>query len=98
MNKVDYRCPTCGFQILNRRFPKCEKCGAALPANLLFTREQKTVLDAEHEKSRKEREARMREARKKEGKSSGGDLNTMWGGNDYGGGGEGGGGDGGGGG
>lgn len=55
-----YRCPACGFRIFNRRFPKCESCGAALPADLLFTKEQIAALDAEYARSERERKARTR--------------------------------------
>ncbi|MFZ6871860.1 hypothetical protein ACO0LF_07345 [Undibacterium sp. Di27W] len=29
-------CPECGFGIFNRRYPKCEKCGIALPDTLVM--------------------------------------------------------------
>lgn len=63
MPAVRYRCPTCGFQIFNRRVSKCESCGAALPSELLFSRQQIAALDAEHEKSEKQRRARARSGR-----------------------------------
>jgi hypothetical protein len=60
MSMTKYRCPACGFRIFNRRFPKCESCGAALPADLLFTKEQIAALDAEYARSERERKARTR--------------------------------------
>jgi DNA-directed RNA polymerase subunit RPC12/RpoP len=60
MGAVKYRCPDCGFRIFNRRVPKCESCGAKLPAELLLSPEGIAVLDAAHEKSKKERAARAR--------------------------------------
>ena len=63
MPTVKYRCPSCGFQIFNRRVSTCESCGAALPSELLFSQEQIAALDAEHEKSEKQRRARARSGR-----------------------------------
>jgi hypothetical protein len=60
---VRYKCPSCGFQIFNRRIAKCESCGAALPEELLLSAEQVAELDAAHEKSMKEKAARGRTAR-----------------------------------
>jgi transcription initiation factor TFIIIB Brf1 subunit/transcription initiation factor TFIIB len=62
MEVIKYRCPSCGFQIFNRRVSKCESCGAVLPFELLFSREQLAALDAEHEKSKRDRGARVRTA------------------------------------
>jgi hypothetical protein len=31
------RCPECGFQVFNRRYPKCESCGAMLPETIVYT-------------------------------------------------------------
>ena len=85
-----YRCPACGFQIFNRRVPKCESCGTVLPPDLLFTREQIADLDAQHEKSRKEQIARAREARGGSGDSGASGSDASW---DFGGGCDGGGSD-----
>src|SRR5712675_2089969 len=52
-----YRCPACGFQVFNRRFAKCESCGAALPGEMLFTAAERAALDTEHERRRKEIES-----------------------------------------
>jgi len=78
MGVVRYRCPECGFQIFNRRVPKCESCGAALPAELLLRRDQIAALDAAHEKSKKEQEARARAARGGGGDSGTGDSDVLW--------------------
>ena len=74
-----FRCPACGFQIFNRRIAKCESCGAPLPSELLFSKDQIAALDAEHEKSRKAQEARMRAGRSRSGDSGGGDVGSDWG-------------------
>jgi hypothetical protein len=83
-----YRCPSCGFQIFNRRVPKCESCGAMLPSELLFSQDQIAALNAEHEKNRKERAARALAVRGRGSSSEGGDVGTSW---DFDGGGDGGG-------
>ncbi len=30
-------CPACGFRVFNRRYPKCESCGEALPESIVYT-------------------------------------------------------------
>ena len=41
-------CPACGFQVFNRRYPKCERCAAALPASLVYSDlERKALLESE---------------------------------------------------
>ena len=30
-------CPACGFRVFNRRYPKCESCGAELPESIVYT-------------------------------------------------------------
>ena len=42
-----YKCPECGAMIANRRYPKCESCAAQLPAELLYTEDQRREYDAE---------------------------------------------------
>jgi len=55
-------CPACGFRIFNRRYPKCESCGAALPQTLAYTAaERRALMAAEDERERAE--ARARDAR-----------------------------------
>lgn len=38
------QCPHCGFAIYNRRFPKCESCGAALDEALVFSDKERRDL------------------------------------------------------
>jgi hypothetical protein len=75
MDVVKYRCPSCAFPIFNRRVPKCESCGVTLPSELLFSREQIAALDAEHEKTRLERESRARRGNSGFG---GGSFGNSW--------------------
>ena len=45
-------CPECGFRVFNRRFPKCESCGAELPESIVYSPvERHTLLVAEEERS-----------------------------------------------
>lgn len=51
-------CPACNQTIFNRRHPVCERCGAAIPQELLYTKEQLEAHaedSARIEKNRKER-------------------------------------------
>ena len=74
MNKpAKHRCPACGFAIFNRRVAKCESCSAALPAELLFTPQQITAIDAEHERNEKIRQTFEHKGGTR-GDSEGGDL------------------------
>ena len=67
-----FRCPACGFAIFNRRIKNCESCKVDLPPELLFTSQQIAELNAQHERSRKERAER--ELRDKQSETSwGGD-------------------------
>jgi hypothetical protein len=75
-----FRCQACGFQIFNRRVPKCEACGNLLPKELLFTTEEIAALDARHEQSQKDREKAKRKSRNSNdsgGSSGGGDFGNM---------------------
>ena len=38
------RCPECGFQVFNRRYPKCESCGATLPETIVYTAVERHAL------------------------------------------------------
>ncbi len=58
-------CPACGFAVFNRRCPSCEKCGAALPASIVYTAAEITALRADErveEQRRAERRAATRAA------------------------------------
>ena len=35
-----FQCPSCGFTIFNRRYPKCERCGSPIPDVFKYTAEQ----------------------------------------------------------
>jgi hypothetical protein len=49
-------CPACGFAIFNRRIANCESCAAALPADLLFSPDEVSAMEAEHARNEKLRE------------------------------------------
>ena len=38
------KCPECGFSIFNRRFAKCESCGAQLPTSIVYTADELAVI------------------------------------------------------
>jgi hypothetical protein len=45
-------CPDCGFRIYNRRYPNCESCGVALPADLVYSPvERHALLVADEERA-----------------------------------------------
>jgi predicted RNA-binding Zn-ribbon protein involved in translation (DUF1610 family) len=60
--KSRFNCPACGFAVFNRRLPGCESCGAALPAEFLFTPKDLGVLDAEQARNDKVRAELKRQA------------------------------------
>ena len=41
---VDLSCPRCGFRVYNRRYPKCERCGSALPTALLLSQPEREAI------------------------------------------------------
>lgn len=48
-------CPVCGFQVFNRRYPKCERCASDLPASLVYSdQERQALLEREQERLRLE--------------------------------------------
>jgi hypothetical protein len=54
------RCPDCGFQVFNRRFPKCESCGALLPESIVYSAVERHALlvadeERDFEKARNEK-------------------------------------------
>ena len=57
-------CPSCGFRVFNRRYPKCESCGAVLPESIAYTPAERASL---FEAERLERELHEREQKDKEG-------------------------------
>jgi len=50
---MTFRCPKCESPIVNRRIPRCERCGEQLPADLLFTPKQIEQLDGGTAEDRK---------------------------------------------
>lgn len=54
-------CQACGFPVYNRRYPKCESCGAVLATGLAMTSEERS---AAFEADRAEAEAKAREKKK----------------------------------
>lgn len=57
----EYRCPACAFRVFNRRLKRCEKCGAALPAELQYSAQELARLEAD----RRENEASLERTREK---------------------------------
>lgn len=53
-------CPACGFRIFNRRFPKCERCGAALPEAIAYSAQELAAL--REKEGEEERQAQRRKA------------------------------------
>ena|SRR5450432_2343673 len=44
-------CPACGFQVFNRRYPRCERCESDLPASLLYSKDElRALLQTEKER------------------------------------------------
>jgi hypothetical protein len=87
------KCPECGFSIFNRRFAKCESCGAQLPISIIYTENELKLL----RKNEKAEEEAGQIARARLSRDSDGGLFTGDGGwsDGVGGWGDGGGGDGG---
>jgi hypothetical protein len=45
-------CPACGFRVFNRRYPKCESCGAELQEPIVYSAvERHSLLMAEEERA-----------------------------------------------
>ena len=53
------KCPDCGFRVFNRRFPKCESCGAVLPASMVYTANELLALQEDDLKSEKLHQANL---------------------------------------
>lgn len=72
-----FRCPACGFSVLNRRVTTCEACKAPLPSTLRFSEKELAQLAEEAlriEKIRRDlaREAERLEAEKQRRRGDGG--------------------------
>ena len=57
MTEPSWNCPACGFRVFNRRYPKCESCGAQLPQSLLYTDLELSALREQEQRARSEFEA-----------------------------------------
>lgn len=38
--QTQFQCPSCGFTIFNRRYPKCERCGSPIPDTFKYAARQ----------------------------------------------------------
>lgn len=57
LRSIRPKCPECGFSVFNRRFAKCESCGAALPTSIVYTADELKLLA---EKDKADEEARQK--------------------------------------
>ena len=62
---MKYKCPSCGKPLVSRVAPLCSFCGARLPAELLFTKEEKARFEADESRARKALEETDAERKKK---------------------------------
>ncbi|MEO8922908.1 MAG: hypothetical protein ABI330_08800 [Caldimonas sp.] len=53
-------CPACGFRVFNRRYPKCESCGAVLPESIVYSATERHSLRVADEERRLERDRNER--------------------------------------
>ena len=53
LRSIRPKCPECGFSVFNRRFAKCESCGAQLPVSIVYTADELKLL-AEKDKADEE--------------------------------------------
>ena len=67
------KCPECGFSIFNRRFAKCESCGAQLPTSIVYTVDELKELA---EKDNADDEATQKARHRQQTGTSGG--NSDW--------------------
>jgi hypothetical protein len=44
VRSIHPKCPECGFSMFNRRFAKCESCGALLPTSIVYTMDELKLL------------------------------------------------------
>ena len=62
LRSIRPKCPECGFSVFNRRFAKCESCGALLPVSIVYTADElKQLADKEKAEEESTRKARARE-------------------------------------
>jgi ribosomal protein L37E len=74
---MDLRCQACGFRVYNRRYPKCETCGAPLAAGLALSDAQPKAL---YEQEQAEADRRRRERQQASRADGGnGDVGGGWG-------------------
>lgn len=73
LRSIRPKCPECGFSVFNRRFAKCESCGAALPVSIVYTADELKLLA---EKDKADDEARQKALARQKGGSKG--NNADW--------------------
>jgi hypothetical protein len=54
---MEYKCPACGSVIYSRRNPLCGVCAKPLPKELLFTTEERMVVERELEEAKRRADA-----------------------------------------
>jgi len=57
-------CPSCGKPLISGYSPLCNHCGAKISADLLFTEEKKTVIDADELRAKQALEAAEEERKR----------------------------------
>jgi predicted nucleic acid-binding Zn ribbon protein len=67
--KINFRCPECDREIINRAVDLCLYCGAPIPEELQFTSDEIEENDKKHMKKVEEAE---KDRRKRRGQSTGG--------------------------
>jgi hypothetical protein len=55
-------CPQCGFRIFNRRYPRCEGCGANLPDSLIYSDAEIAAMQAQERQAALERRRKTAKA------------------------------------
>ncbi len=60
--KTIYQCPECKRPLASRHHKQCQYCGAGIPQNLLYTREEVEEQNRESMEGQKERKAREKTA------------------------------------
>ena len=60
-------CPGCGFQVFNRRYPRCEACGNLLPKSLVLSASERAELQ-----KKEAQEERGKQLSKPRGSTAGG--------------------------